>query len=73
MAVHPTAVVHPQAKIPVSVEVGPYCVIGAGVELGEECVLQHHVNLEVKPVWEKEPLSSLLFDRRPNPGSEIQG
>ena len=46
MAVHPTAVVHPEAKVAASVEVGPYCVIGAGVELGEGCVLQHHVNLE---------------------------
>ncbi len=46
MAVHPTAVVHPEAKVPASVEVGPYCVVGAGVELGEGCVLQHHVNLE---------------------------
>ncbi|NDF16942.1 MAG: acyl-[acyl-carrier-protein]--UDP-N-acetylglucosamine O-acyltransferase, partial [Verrucomicrobia bacterium] len=46
MAVHPTAVVHPGAKVPSSVEVGAYSVIGEGVELGEECVLRHHVNLE---------------------------
>ncbi|NBR63443.1 MAG: acyl-ACP--UDP-N-acetylglucosamine O-acyltransferase [Verrucomicrobia bacterium] len=46
MAVHPTAVVHPKAKVPASVEVGPYSVIGEGVELGEGCVLRHHVSLE---------------------------
>ncbi|NCY22535.1 acyl-[acyl-carrier-protein]--UDP-N-acetylglucosamine O-acyltransferase, partial [bacterium] len=26
MPIHPTAVVHPKAKVPVLVEVGPYCV-----------------------------------------------
>ena len=50
MPVHSTSVVHPKAKVPSSVEIGPYCVVGEGVELGEGCVLRHHVNLE-GPSW----------------------
>ena len=42
--------VHPKAKVPSSVEIGPHCVVGEGVELGEGCVLRHHVNLE-GPSW----------------------
>jgi UDP-N-acetylglucosamine acyltransferase len=37
MKVHPTAVIHPQAKLASSVSVGPLAVIGEGVELGEDC------------------------------------
>ena len=46
MAVHSAALVHAKAKLAPSVEVGPYCVVGAGVELGDGCVLRHHANLE---------------------------
>ena len=45
MNIHPTAIVDPSAKIPVSCCVGPYCVVGAGVELGENCKLHSHVVL----------------------------
>ncbi len=41
--VHPTAVVHPQARIAADVIVGPYCVIGAGVEIDAGCWLAPHV------------------------------
>jgi UDP-N-acetylglucosamine acyltransferase len=38
-----TATVDPQAKVPASCSIGPYCVIGAEVELGEDCELISHV------------------------------
>lgn len=40
--IHPTAIVHPQAKLHSTVEVGPYAVIDAGVELGANCVVGPH-------------------------------
>jgi UDP-N-acetylglucosamine acyltransferase len=43
--IHPAAVIHPQAKLDASVEVGPYAVIDAGVTLGPECVVGPHVHL----------------------------
>ncbi len=43
--IHPTAIVHPQAKLDASVQVGPYAVIDAGVELGADCVVGPHVYL----------------------------
>jgi UDP-N-acetylglucosamine acyltransferase len=46
MNVHPTAIVDPQARVPASCKVGPYCVIGAEVELGENCRLVSHVAIE---------------------------
>lgn len=46
MNVHPTAIVDPQAKVPASCQVGPYCVIGADVEFGEDCRLVSHVAIE---------------------------
>ena len=46
MSIHPTAVVHPQAVVPASVKVGPYCSIGGGIVLGEDCELISHVVLE---------------------------
>ena len=42
---HPTAIIHPQAKLDSTVRVGPYAVIDAGVELGAECVIGPHVYL----------------------------
>ncbi len=45
MAIHPTAIVDPGARIPSSCRIGPYCVIGAEVEMGEECELVSHVVL----------------------------
>ncbi len=43
--IHPTAIIHPQAKLDATVEVGPYAVIDAGVELGAHCVVGPHVYL----------------------------
>ncbi|MGA9566387.1 MAG: acyl-ACP--UDP-N-acetylglucosamine O-acyltransferase [Candidatus Korobacteraceae bacterium] len=51
MSIHPTAIVDPSAKIPVSCNVGPYCVVGAGVELGENCQLVSHVVLGGPAKW----------------------
>jgi len=43
--IHPTAVIHPQAKVDSTVEVGPFAVIDAGVEVGAKCVIGPHVYL----------------------------
>jgi len=44
--IHPTAIVHPDAKLGANCTVGPYCIIGEHVELGEECKLHPHVVIE---------------------------
>jgi UDP-N-acetylglucosamine acyltransferase len=41
--IHPTALVHPGARIAEDVEIGPYCVIGEHVEIGAGSVLRAHV------------------------------
>lgn len=41
--IHSTAIVHPNAKIDRSVEVGPFCVVGEHVSIGGGTVLQAHV------------------------------
>lgn len=43
MAIHPTAIVSPQAVLAADIEVGPYTVIGAGVEIGAGCTIGPHV------------------------------
>jgi UDP-N-acetylglucosamine acyltransferase len=43
--IHPTAIVHPQARLDASVEVGPYTVIDAGVDIGPNCRIGPHVHL----------------------------
>jgi UDP-N-acetylglucosamine acyltransferase len=43
--IHPTAIIHPQAKLGANVRVGPYAVIDAGVELGHDCVVGPQVYL----------------------------
>jgi UDP-N-acetylglucosamine acyltransferase len=50
MAVHPTAIVDPGARIAESAEIGPYCVIGAEVEIGAGTRLMAHVYVE-GPTW----------------------
>jgi len=45
MAIHPTAVVDPGARIPDSCTIGPFCVVGPDVEMGEQCELLSHVVL----------------------------
>lgn len=41
--IHPTAIIHPKAKLDSTVQVGPYAVIDEGVELGADCVVGPHV------------------------------
>jgi UDP-N-acetylglucosamine acyltransferase len=43
--IHPTAIIHPKAKLHSTVRVGPYAVIDADVELGADCVVGPQVNL----------------------------
>jgi UDP-N-acetylglucosamine acyltransferase len=43
--IHPTAIIHPKAKLDATVRVGPYAVIDEGVELGANCVIGPHVYL----------------------------
>jgi UDP-N-acetylglucosamine acyltransferase len=43
--IHPTAIIHPGAKLDATVRVGPYAVIDEGVELGPDCVVGPHVYL----------------------------
>lgn len=44
-AIHPTAIVDDAAKIAESVEIGPYCIVGAGVTLGENVRLIANVHI----------------------------
>lgn len=43
--IHPTAIIHPQAKLGANVRIGPYAIIDADVELGADCVVGPHVYL----------------------------
>jgi UDP-N-acetylglucosamine acyltransferase len=43
--IHPSAVIHPDAKVDPSVEVGPFAVIDGGVELGPENRVGPHTHL----------------------------
>ncbi len=43
--IHPTAVIHPSARLAENVRVGPYAVIDAHVELGEGCEVGPQVHL----------------------------
>lgn len=43
--IHPTAIIHPQAKLDATVQVGAYAVIDAGVQLGAHCVVGPQVYL----------------------------
>ena len=45
-SVHPTAVVHKDAKLDEGVRVGPYCVVGAGVKIGKGSRLHPGVILD---------------------------
>jgi UDP-N-acetylglucosamine acyltransferase len=44
--IHPTAIVHPEAKLGANCIIGPYCIIGEHVELGESCKLHAHVVID---------------------------
>jgi len=43
--IHPTAIIHSQAKLDKGVKVGPYSVIGKSVEIGEGTEIGGHVNI----------------------------
>ncbi|MBN8474690.1 acyl-ACP--UDP-N-acetylglucosamine O-acyltransferase [Sulfuritalea sp.] len=43
MGIHPTAIVHPSAKLGRGVVVGPYSVVGEHVEIGDHSVIGPHV------------------------------
>ena len=43
--IHPTAIIHPKAKVDTTVQVGPYAVIDEGVKLGPDCIIGPHVYL----------------------------
>lgn len=44
--IHPSSIVHPEAKLAPDVVVGPFCSVGKDVTLGAGCVLQSHVVVE---------------------------
>jgi UDP-N-acetylglucosamine acyltransferase len=43
MSVHPSAVIHPGAKLGEGVEIGPFCVIGDAVDIGDGTRVDSHV------------------------------
>jgi len=45
-AIHPTAIVHPDAELHPTVTVGPYAVIGPAVSIGAETQIGPHVILD---------------------------
>ena len=46
MAIHPTAVVSPNAEIGKNVEIGPYAIIDDDVRIGDDCFIDAHVKIE---------------------------
>ena len=44
--IHPSAVVHPGAKLGANVQVGPFCVLGEEVEIEDGCELMAHVYMD---------------------------
>ncbi len=46
MPIHPTAIIHPQAKLGENVSVGPYAVIGADVTLEDDVTVGAHCVIE---------------------------
>lgn len=41
--IHPTAIVHPAARLGANVSIGPYSLIGEHVEIGDDCEIGAHV------------------------------
>lgn len=40
--IHPTAIVHPGARLGTNVEIGPYAIVGEHVEIGDDCKIGPH-------------------------------
>ena len=38
--IHPTAIIHPKARVGENTKIGPYCVIGKDVKVGVNCNLK---------------------------------
>jgi len=43
--IHPTAIIHPKARLHSTVQVGPYAIVGEAVEIGADCVLGPYVHI----------------------------
>jgi len=50
MPIHPTAIVHPRARIAESADIGPFCIVGAEVEIGARTRLMANLYME-GPTW----------------------
>ena len=50
MAIHPTAILDPRARVAESAEIGPFCIVGAEVEIGARTRLTANIYLE-GPTW----------------------
>ena len=50
MPIHPTAIIHPQARVAQTADIGPYCIIGEEVEIGAGTRLIANVYAE-GPTW----------------------
>src|SRR5689334_10572176 len=46
MAIHPTAIVDPAARVAETAEIGPYCIVGADVEIGERTCLLANIYMD---------------------------
>ena len=46
MSIHPTAIIHADARLGADVDIGPYCIIGANVRIGDRTRLLGHVFLD---------------------------
>ncbi len=46
MNIHPTAIIHKNAELDSSVEVGPYCTIGEHVKIGKNTRLRSHIVID---------------------------
>ena len=44
--IHPTASIHPLARLGEAVHIGPFCIVGERVAIGDRCVLDSHVVIE---------------------------
>ncbi|MDB6054328.1 MAG: UDP-3-O-acylglucosamine N-acyltransferase [Verrucomicrobiales bacterium] len=48
--IHPSAVIHPTAKVDATAHIGPFCAVEAGAQIGARVVLQSHISIGVDAV-----------------------